>query len=79
MRDKPYKFSEEEMQQFVAAGVLEPSSRFHRGYQEIYFYTDTDNDDFPSLFEAYSHHPSLSDNHYEIAKKAFEVVLLGLS
>ena len=34
---------------------------------------------FPSLFRAYSHHPGKTHLHHEIAQKALEVVLLGLS
>lgn len=80
MFDEPKRFSEEDLQSIEDAGELYPLVGRETPYLcPVYFYTDLENDDFPSLFKTYSHHPGKSDIHHEVAKKAFEIVLLGLS
>ncbi len=72
----PKEYSEEEIQQLIDSDDLYPLCGRH--CCPVYFY-DTENDDFPSLFGTYSHHPGKSNLHHEVAQKAFEIVLLGLS
>lgn len=68
----PKQFSEEEISSLLDTAELDPPAYPGRTYPccAVYFYTDLDNDECPSLF---------GSHEIELAKKAFEVVLLGLS
>ncbi|MHA2426986.1 MAG: hypothetical protein ACXADB_03040 [Candidatus Hermodarchaeia archaeon] len=81
MNDKPRQYSDEEIQALLDTAEIDVPACPGRTYPcfAVRFYTDLENDEFPSLFKTYSHHPGKSDLHHEVAKKAFEVVLLGLS
>jgi hypothetical protein len=72
----PNVYSEEDIQLLIDAAELDPC-HFHSGgpslSQEVIFYTDLENDNVKSLFNYEGR------QYKDIAHKAFEVVLAGLS